>query len=96
MTSSGMVIICGPRRGRWTPFRPVREVLKVHGNRKWFRCERCQKRIPVEQAFASTWSLTREEMKKAMQEFDLFSLTVQPRIWCANCVKEAGDAEVQP
>lgn len=99
---SNTVFICGPRRGRYGPPIPIPQArlrwvddygrrIKApdrvrcegshhSGRRVWFARRAC---------FVQRWTLTDEELKEAMEEYDMMSLDMRSQILCPACADRA-------
>lgn len=88
--------IDGPRMGRYGEIRSM-----LDGGLKWVnengeprkppkksKCARCKKSFETKDMFYQIWTLTKEELEKAINEFDIFSLEMRPRILCSGCAEK--------
>lgn len=95
--------ICGARRGRYTspvsiPKSNLKFVDEDNGHKevkapKTIRCddryhEGRKKRFPTEEMYVQFWRLTDEEKKEAIEEYDMMSIGIEPRIICVTCAKK--------
>ncbi len=87
------VVVCGPRRGRWSIPVPAPEVFNPRYLRRKWTCEHPGHQGPKEKIrsarmFVQKWTLSKKEYREAVREYDLFSLTVPPRWLCPNCARK--------
>ncbi len=100
----GIGYICGPSRGRYGPPIPVPKARVRWVNGEGCRVKapdkvRCegwnhygrQVWFPRRKCFLQKWALTPEELKAAVEEYDMMSLDVNSRILCPKCAEAVGD-----
>ena len=94
----GYLYICGATKGKYsspaksTNESPQKCACEHPKHWGWGRGTRNGQKLyyPIKDMFIQKWELTEEEFERAVKEYDMFSLEVEPRIICKNCAKKEG------
>jgi len=77
------IYICKPSVGRYVVCETHHD--RYFKNRKRVKCSQCNKIVEVDKITVYSWFLTKDEFRKAVENRDIFALTMPVLFLCPEC-----------